>query len=207
MSEAAALGFRTKTGRAIAVILAGPPSAPQVVSRGRIDLYDPAVAATGQPYHEVLDLSWPEAQAAVAKTEKLIDAVTGAAVAALVKEAKGRGYAVAEAGIVGAPDRDLARIGNPHIRAHAAEGVLFRKALDRAAEKNSLGWRDFAERGLDTLAAAELGLAPAALKERLAALGRTVGPPWRADERAAAIAAWLLLAGGSSVERKRGRTK
>jgi hypothetical protein len=31
----------------------------------------------------------------------------------------------------------------------------------------------------------------------VAALGKTVGPPWGADQKQAALLAWLLLAGAS----------
>jgi hypothetical protein len=61
------------------------------------------------------------------------------------------------------------------------------------AAKDSLNSLSFAEKGLEARAASELGLSPAALKARLAEFGRTVGRPWRADERAAATAAWLAL--------------
>jgi hypothetical protein len=56
----------------------------------------------------------------------------------LIEELKSQSIKVSGVGIVGAPDRDLARIGNFHIRAHAAEGVLFRKVLNVAAEANGL---------------------------------------------------------------------
>jgi len=76
---------------------------------------------------------------------------------------------------------DLGRIGNEHIRAHAAEGVLFRRVLEVAAERNGVVCRGFSDK--------ELGAPNAKIK----ALGKKAGPPWRADERAAAMAAWLAL--------------
>jgi hypothetical protein len=65
--------------------------------------------------------------------------------------------------------------------------------LEAAATKNGLPGVTLAEPGLEAKAASDLGLSPAALKARLAAFGQSVGRPWRADERAAAMAAWLAL--------------
>jgi len=86
--------------------------------------------------------------------------------------------------VVGAPAKNLGRIGNEHIRTHAAEGVLFRRVLE-VAERNGVACRGFAE--------TELG-APDA---KIEALGKKAGPLWRADERAAATAAWLALQSSS----------
>jgi hypothetical protein len=96
-------------------------------------------------------------------------------------------------GIVGAKDRDLAKLGNYHIRAHAAEGVLFRRVLDLAADANKLKRRTFSDRELDQIAASELGAERAGVQRKLSDLGRTLAPPWRADEKQAATAAWLVL--------------
>ena len=40
----------------------------------------------------------------------------------------------------------------------------------------------------------ELGLSADELTRRLAEFGRTLGPPWRQDEKLATLAAWLALA-------------
>ena len=99
------------------------------------------------------------------------------------------------AGIVGAKDRDLARIGNYHIRAHAAEGVLFRRVLDLAADANGLSRRTFPDREFEELSKTELGVQHAVVKGMLNDLGRSLAPPWRTDEKQAATAAWLVLHG------------
>jgi len=46
-----ALGFRVKSGYAIAVALRGPAASPSVVARTIVELSDPEVAETRQPYH------------------------------------------------------------------------------------------------------------------------------------------------------------
>jgi hypothetical protein len=169
-----AIGFRAKTGRAIVVAITDDLD---LLFRREVSLVDPALPDTAQPYHAVMTLPWPEAQVAVQPLVAAIEEVATRVVAALLKELGD----VRAIGVVGSPPKDLARIGNQHIRAHGAEGVLFRRVLEVAAERNGIACRGFAEK--------ELGPPNAAIK----ALGKKAGPPWRADERAAATAAWLAL--------------
>lgn len=192
-STVASIGLRAKTGRALAVVLAGTMDAPQVVRKLEIRLDDPRMPATSQPYHEVMEMSWEESQKAVRKSAAAIAAIAQKALKRLIDELQAEGIRVNSVGVVGSADRDLAKIGNYHIRAHAAEGVLFRRVLDDAADANGLKRRTFSDRDLDKTAAAELGPASNALKRRLNDLGRTLAPPWRADEKQAATAAWLAL--------------
>ena len=188
-----AIGLRAKTARAIVVVLGGLSDAPVVLMKGEIQLADPNVPATSQPYHEVMDLPWSDSQQAVRKYSTWIEVTARRALARLIKEQRSAGREVCGVGIVGAKDRDLARIGNQHIRAHAAEGVLFRRVLDLAAEKNGLKWRTFPDREFDSIAAAELGSEAANTRRRISDLRHSVTPPWRTDEKQAAIAAWLVL--------------
>jgi hypothetical protein len=190
----ASIGLRAKTGRAIAVVLVGSGDSPLAVGRAELSLVSAALPATSQPYHEVMDLPWEKARAAARKTETAIEAVASRALEGLLREVRSEGRTVCRVAIVGAPDRNLEAIGNPHIRAHAAEGVLFRRVLEVAAEANDLPWRAFSDRNLEKLAASELGVRVPWLKARLDEMGRAVGRPWRVDEKAAATGAWLALA-------------
>src|SRR5882672_3518496 len=142
-SNLVSIGLRAKTGRAIAVVLSGSIEAPVVLLKTEIKLVDPKVPGTAQPYHEVMDLSWEESQREVRKYAAAIERTAQKALAKLIEEQRTRRLKIAGVGIVGAPDRDLARIGNPHIRAHAAEGVLFHRVLDVAADANGLTRRTF----------------------------------------------------------------
>jgi hypothetical protein len=165
-----------------------------VLKRAELTLTVPAAPATSQPYHEVMDLPWEQAQVAVRKTATLIERAASKSLRRLVQEVQSEGFNVSGVGIVGAGNRNLEKIGSTHIRAHAAEGVLFRKVLETAAELNGLASRAFDERGIEQSAASELGLEVEKLRGQLAEMGRAAGPPWRADEKAAAMAAWLALA-------------
>jgi len=176
------LGFRSRTGRAIAVVLAGGPV---LVWRGEVRLIDESYPAAIGPYHTVMELPWREALIAVRPLVESIQAATDRMLAALLEDMQARDVDVRAVGVVGSPPRDLSKIGNEHIRAHAAEGVLFREVLVTAAGKHRLRASAHSEE--------ELSADVAKWKATLTKLGREAGPPWRADERLAATAAWLEL--------------
>ena len=189
-----AIGLRAKTARAIAVVLGGQLDSPQVLMRVELKFADPEFPETSQPYHEVLDLSWEKAQVAVRKIASRIEKLASKELGRLVRDAQAEGSIVCGVGVVGAGNRNLERIGSTHIRAHAAEGVLFREVLEVAAAANALpNWR-FDERSLEETAEIELKLPITKIKAQLAEMGRLAGSPWRADEKAAAIGAWVVLA-------------
>ena len=181
------IGVKTKTGRAIAVALSEPASSPQFVCREELALSDQAVPPTMQPYHEVMELPWSESMIAVQPTINAIERIAAASLRKLIAEIETRGFRVACIAVVGPADRKLERIGNPHIRAHAAEGVLFRAVAEKAAEANDRETRSFVD------PAAELKRPAREVKSVLARLGKTAGSPWRAEEKSAAMAAWAAL--------------
>ncbi|HEY3137239.1 MAG TPA: hypothetical protein VGL29_14520 [Blastocatellia bacterium] len=193
-SKTASIGLRAKTGRAIVVVLSDRLDSPCVLKRAVLTLTDPAVPATFQPYHEVMDLPWEQAQVAVRKTAAIIERIASKNLRRLIQEVQSEGLKVCGVGIVGAGNRNLEKIGSTHIRAHAAEGVLFRQVLEVAAKANDLWIRTFDEKRLDEIAERELNRSTAKLKNRLVEIGRSAGSPWRADEKAAALSAWLILA-------------
>jgi hypothetical protein len=170
----AAIGFRAKTGRAIAVVIAAEDGAPAFVWRDELRLV-PADATIG-PYHEVMELPWADALIAVRPLEREIESIAEAALRAAIAAA---GVKIRAVGVVGSAPRDIARIGNPHIRAHAAEGILFRRVLELAAKQLKLRCSGFVEADVDPDIARPLA--------------RAAGRPWRTDERLAAAAGWKVL--------------
>jgi hypothetical protein len=107
------------------------------------------------------------------------------------------GYAVRGAAIVVGSLNDPERIANDHIRIHALEGRLFRRAVEEGATASGLHCSLCRDRDLCGLAADILERPETALRSAVTALGRRVGGGWRAEQKAAALAAWLLLAGWS----------
>jgi hypothetical protein len=93
------------------------------------------------------------------------------------------------------------RIGNEHIRIHALEGQLFRRVVEDGAVRSGLTCSIWRERDLYATAAAVLEQPEPALRGTVVALGRTIAGSWRAEQKAAALAAWLVLARGTRAQR------
>ncbi len=113
---------------------------------------------------------------------------------ALIREYQADGYRLRGAGVVVGSLIDPERIANTHIRIHACEGRLFRSVIEDAARRCGVAYVLWRERDLYSLATGRLGQSAEELRDMLKALGRGVAGSWRAEEKAAALAAWLVLA-------------
>ncbi|HUI27517.1 MAG TPA: hypothetical protein VL403_15655, partial [Candidatus Kryptonia bacterium] len=133
-SQRLAIGFRVKTGRATAVVMAGPASAPRVLSRKSVQLFDPAIPESYQPWHADLELPADEAKRVVPKALKAVERVAISALRELVANVQPAMGSVAGIGLVAGSSTDPESIRNPHMRAHAREGQLFPSALAAAAK-------------------------------------------------------------------------
>jgi hypothetical protein len=91
------------------------------------------------------------------------------------------------------PDR-VEDIVRSHALIHAAEGAFFTGVVVTAAEELGIPSSVVSAKDLDRLAMSAFDLGGAAARARLAAIGKQVGPPWTADEKNAALAAWTALA-------------
>jgi hypothetical protein len=189
-----AIGFRVKTGRATAVVMAGPASAPRVLSRKSLQLFDPAIPESHQPFHAELELPPDDSARVVPLALRAVERVALSALRELVGEIQpGLGSIVGIALVAGSAT-DPESIRNPHMRAHAREGQLFPQALAAAAKTMRIPAITIVESEVFTSAAAKLGKTPDTIKIAVAELGRDVGKPWSAEEKAAAAAAWIVLA-------------
>ena len=182
----ATIGIKSKTGRATAVAIAAPL---EFICREELTLCD---EATKQPYHAVMELPWSESVVAVKPAIATIEKIAARELRRLIEKVESRGYEVACVGVVGPADRKLERIGNPHIRAHAAEGVLFRAVLEKAAKANRIESRAFADPA-EAVTAKE--------KKAIDAMKKIAGTPWRAEEKSAAMAACAMLTARRSSAR------
>ena len=189
-----ALGLRIKSGYAIAVVLTGRSKAPTVVARRVVDLSDPGAPETRQPYHDGFfkeEHDSPE----IARRVKIVKRRAQTSMRALIEETCGatRPGVSARAALVVGSVIDPRQIGNPHIRAHAREGRLFRTVVEDALRSHGIECDVIVEKQLTTRAAADLRRPDAEIKRAIAVFGKTVGGPWRAEEKAAATAAWLAM--------------
>jgi hypothetical protein len=192
-SGRAAVGFRVKSGRAIAVLVAGSVESPCVLHRQAIDLCDPAIPESRQPYHAGMGrLETDETK--LKRLRKVVMRAAHASVTELIMRYRNDGHRVHAVALVVGSEIDPVRVTNPHIRAHAFEGQLFRTAVEDAVRSLDLPCSVVLERSLSTRASQVLNRSQDDLKRRLADFGRTLGKPWRADEKTASLAAWLILA-------------
>ncbi len=200
----AAIGFSVKSGWASAVLLVGSAASPRVADSRSVDLSDPAIPESRQPYHA----GFGTARDAGPELSRLIAAVKRfgrQSVIGVIRHYQTVGDPVRGAGVVVGSLIDPERIANDHIRIHALEGQLFRRVVQEAAARSRLSCSIWRDRDLRTVAASNLKKPEQALRDSLTALGREVDGPWRAEQKAAALAAWLVLAGHSSARTTRRR--
>ncbi len=189
----AAVGFRVKTGWATAVLLAGPVQSPRILDRRVIDLCDSAVPESKQPYHAAMG-QLEENDAKVEGRVKIVRRVTKASVLGLLEDYRDAGWQVRDASLAVGSEIDPASIKNPHIRAHALEGRLFRTVLEDALQACGLSCSILVERRAYSKAISVLSQSEDKLKRTVLEIGRLQNGPWRADEKIAALVAWMSLA-------------
>lgn len=192
-----ALGFRAHSGWAVAVAVARPKNKPVVLERRRIVTADAAIRGSRQPYHAAEPLAPQEAESLIRTCRGSSARLAADAVGAFVAQLTQNGHRVVGAGILfaaGRPLPDLAATLQSHALIHTAEGQFFREALVQASEHSSLPVTRVKEREVWDRASAAMGLGSTALQRLIAELGRSLGPPWRQDEKLASLAAWIALA-------------
>jgi len=192
-----AIGCRVKSGWAMTVLVGGSVTAPRVLDRRRIELSDPTVPATVQPYHAAFGTEQTDA-AAVRRLTRLVARCASQSVASLLRTYHAMGYRPRRIALVVGSTVDPASIANQHIRAHAHEGRLFRTVVQAAATRHRIRSTVILERELYGVAARRFGGSPQRIQQAATALGQAVGRPWRTEDKAAAVGAWLLLAPGRS---------
>src|SRR2546428_14082974 len=135
-----AVGFRVKSGWAAAIVLSGPSSSPSVLHARRIELSDPAVPESRQPFHAVDDaqgdLEPNEAQ--IKKRVQVVRHVAEQSIGRLLTDCRANGWNSQRAGIVAGSLVDPSTIHSPHILAQGMEGRLLRTVRDDALRAHGL---------------------------------------------------------------------
>ena len=186
------LGFRVKSGWAVSILIDGSLRAPHLCKSCVIDLSDPSRPETRQPYHAAMGKL--ETNAATLKRRvQSVRRATEKSIADLIDRCADHGCAIHRAALVVGSVIDPESIANPHIRAHALEGRLFRRVLESALRSRGIQCAIFTERDVYPRASNLLGQSPVQIRRTIAELGRLVSAPWRADQKLAALAAWTSL--------------
>lgn len=179
------------------VVLGGTPREPLVLARERLELSDAKLAGSKQPYHAIEGLPIAEARARLARFEAAAARLAASGLRALAHTARAAGVEALAAGILDSAGRGgatLEAILASHALIHTADGQHFRAALQAGCAAQGLPATRIRQRDLVTLAGAELKRSPEELRAQVARLGREIGAPWGADQKGAALIAWLLLA-------------
>jgi hypothetical protein len=186
------LGFRVKSGWAVSILIGGSLRSPRLCKSCVIDLCDPRNPETRQPYHAAMGKL--ETNAATLKRRvQSVRRATERSIADLIQRCADNGCAIHRAALVVGSVIDPESIANPHIRAHALEGRLFRTVLEDALRSRGIQCAIFTERDVYSRASNLLGQSPIQIRRTIAELGRSVSGPWRADQKVAALAAWTSL--------------
>jgi hypothetical protein len=188
----AAIGFTIKSGWAAVVLLGGPPSSPRVLDSRRLDLCDPTDPEARQPYHA----GFGTARRPGSRLSRLLASVKRfgrRSVSGLIRQYRVDGHELAGAGVVAGSLIEPQRIANAHIRIHALEGRLFRQVVEDAAGRSGLRWSVWRERDLYGEAVAILERPEPGVRVTLARMRPEAGGPWRAEQKAAALAGWIIL--------------
>ena len=192
------LGFAPHSGWAAVVVVGGGIEDPEVLARSRVEMADPRLPGSKQPYHEVEGLPLEEAEQRLVRLSDSAGAMAYEAIRALVEEIGRREPVPAAAGILDSSGRKgetLAAVLASHALIHTADGDHFREALAEGCNRCGLAVVRVRQRDLVDRAAATLRQSPARLAAAVLTMGKPLGAPWGADQKSAALLAWLLLAG------------
>jgi hypothetical protein len=190
--QPAALGFRVKSGWAAAVLLTGPTRSPQLCDVRRIDLSDPRLPETRQPYHAAMGKLETDTTK-INRRVSVVRSIAQQSIATLLASYRQKGYAIRRAALVVGSQVDPDSIANAHIRAHAFEGQLFRSVLGEALQACRIRTEILVERNAYAQAAAKLKDSNDNVQRMIRDFGRVAQGPWRAEQKLAALAAWLTL--------------
>ena len=201
-----ALGFRAQRGGSVVVGVAVEAGAPQVVLNTFLSTAAQGDRMTFEPYHVAYEMAGgptndpaPAAVvSAIAEARRRQDALAASGLTAILAQLAAAGWA----GRVGAllvnragwMTDDLAHALCAPEHPPVIEGLAVRDALRFAFGLCRLPASETDEKSLPDTASAVLGVSPGALEAQLKTLGASAGKPWRKEQKAACLAAWLALA-------------
>jgi len=196
-SRRAALGFRAHSGWAAMVAITGTIESPSVIDRRILQLHNPKIVGSKQPYHTGEAFPFKDAEEFISRCIAESHELAHDGLQTVIKALQQSGYRVAGCAILLASGRilpSLDRVLASHAMIHSAEGELYRNALIQAAARCKLTDHQVKERELLSHAGEILGRSENDLRNYLSHVGHSLGPPWREDQKCATLAAWIALA-------------
>jgi hypothetical protein len=192
-----AIGVRVHSGWGAVVVVSGAPAAEEVIERRRVEITDPEMAGAIQPYHFVESMPIKPAEQHIAECAAASGKLAVAALRDLIEKLEQRDYRVTGSCILlssGRPLPALEKILASHAMIHSAEGEFFRQVFRQAFTILNIPVMGIGERQLEQQAQLKFGKAVTKLHERIAGMGRSLGPPWTTDQKTAALGAFIALA-------------
>lgn len=204
MTAPVALGFRAQRGGSSVVGVAIEGSEPRIALSTFL-----ATAADGdrlayEPYHVAYEMvrgqgeTIETAAAVVADARRRQEACAAERLEAIVERLRAAGRPPATVALLinrAGWMTDLLQHGlSAPEHPPVMEGLAVREALRFAFRQCGLSFVEMDEKTLDEAASIKLGRSPAELAAALAALGASAGKPWRKEQKAACLAAWVAAA-------------
>jgi hypothetical protein len=201
MKAAAAIGVSVHSGWGAVVIIAGNPGAEEVLDRRRVVIIDSKMAGAAQPYHYVQAKEIHAAEAHLNRCAAESRRLALEALTRVAAELGEKGFLLVASALLlssARPLPDLEKILASHPLIHTAEGEFFRQAFRTAFEHFKIPTARIPTRDLDDHALKAFGKAAPEIQKRIDGMGRSLGAPWTKDEKTAALAAAIVLAGTQS---------
>ena len=184
------VGMFIRCGKATAVLVAKTDTGIQLMDRRVVLLADPAIPDTIQPYHVYETQSGTKADQYIQKLIRRVHEVAEDSIRELYREYAKLGQTPDRAVLVVGSTVDPDTLKNEHIRWHALEGQLFRTAVKDAFASRKVKSVVITSKAIFKTGADILKMNENELKQTIRELGREM-QSWRAEDKAAALAAWL----------------
>ena len=193
--SSAVVGVSEHNGWAIFVCVSAQEGRPVVIDRRRVQLLDSGLPR--QPYHhEATELELGKAEALITRVEESAAANALSRLTELQQDIESDHELVAIS-IREDPVRPLpktvAEILSHHPSMHAAEGILYRRALRSAGHHLRIHVAAYPRKNDMAHFAKLLTTDEDSLNALLKELGKSLGPPWQKDHKVAASAAMAIL--------------
>jgi hypothetical protein len=196
-----ALGFRMHSGWGVLVAMSRDHDSVQVVARKRIVVMNSEVPGGNQPYHYAAELlsqgkGLADCENYIATCRTVCESMALSTLVDTLQELNTREYRVAGAAVLTAAGRTLPSLSGiltSHPLIHTAEGEFYRNAVRNPCEHLKISVEAIRERDVEKHATSTYGSGAKRVQQKIAALGKSIGPPWTSDHKAAALGALLVL--------------
>ena len=202
----AALGFRVHSGWTALVAVSLEDGRPIVLGRQRVHLVKVFNYTFRQPYHTAAKMEREDAGKFVDQVKEEAESMAHHGILKVQDELSGLGYRIDRGALLlasGRPLPELDKILLSHALIHTADGELFRDAVRAGTSRCSLRLACIREKDLLKECTDTFSRRSASVLKQVTEIGKGIGAPWSQDEKFAALAAWLSLAGAKTARRDR----